>query len=233
MLGPLPVCGACPNRPVGVGNRGLPVLLLLPTFLAIVLALYAALMGQSVANTPSEDVLRTRRRLVPAGLMLASLVLAFLGTAIVVAFDSPSHWPRIPGLVVVSVAISLLGIGVGRFESRSLQVQLETAKRTLRMREIRKRNPPVDLLPTGRVRPVLLICGTLVVTAQSNDRPDPHCPDCGRCAILVSGRHSRADPGPQFNLGNLGHWIPVHADPVKLWRRTRLAGIQSKRLPLS
>jgi hypothetical protein len=102
---------------------------LLPTFLAIVLAFYAALIGQSFANTSLEDVLRTRSRLVPAGIALASFVILFTVSAVLACISSPEEWPRIPGVVIVAIAVCLLGIGVGRFESRSRHDQLETAQR--------------------------------------------------------------------------------------------------------
>jgi len=102
---------------------------LLPMFLAGVLALYAALIGQSVTNTSAAEVLRTRGRLVPAGTGLASVVVAFAGAAALACITSPDQWPRMPGIGFFSLVICLLGIGIGRFESRSREDQLDGAQR--------------------------------------------------------------------------------------------------------
>jgi hypothetical protein len=101
---------------------------LLPTFLALVLAFYAALIGQSLAKTNEEVVFQTRRRLVPAGLAVASIVVVFTASATIASAFTPAEWSRMPGIAATALAICLLGIGVGRFETRSHEDRLKVAK---------------------------------------------------------------------------------------------------------
>jgi len=132
---------------------------LLPMFLAVVLALYAALIGQSVANTSAEEVLRTRGRLVPAGTGLASVVVAFAVAAALACISSPDQWPRMPGIGFFSLVVCLLGIGIGRFESRSREDQLDGAQQLRKQTQAR-----LNALPSASEdgpAPAAVIAGSL------------------------------------------------------------------------
>lgn len=135
---------------------------LLPTFLAIVLAFYAALIGQKATNTEREEVLRTRRRLVPAGLGVASAVFVLAGAGALASVFEPAEWPRTPGLFITALAICLLGIGVGRFETQSFDDKMKNARSQRRVhRALLRRLPGIPASVSTRPRTVIF-CTTAV-----------------------------------------------------------------------
>jgi hypothetical protein len=135
---------------------------LLPTFLAIVLALYAALIGQSVAKTAQKEVWRTRRRLVPAGLAVASLVAVFTLAGTFASIYEPTEWRRMPGISITALAICLLGIGVGKFETQSRDDKIAFARDQRKsFRALRRRLPETPSSVT--IRPWVVTGATTLV----------------------------------------------------------------------
>jgi hypothetical protein len=162
----------------------------LPTLLAILLALYVALIGQSPPNTPLAGIRRTRVRFARAGLALASITVVFFGSGVAAAIATPAFWPRIPLVFVASSAICLLGIGVGRFEWRSSEVQLAAAKETLEIRVAQaQRLPTAPKLSAERTRlprPWLVIAVTFAAYVTLCTAPAPIAATLDRMSVQSS-----------------------------------------------
>jgi hypothetical protein len=153
---------------------------LLPTLLAIVLALYAALLGQKITREEAEDIYHTRRRLVPAGVAVAGLVTVLGSSAVSAVALGPADWTALPGVMAVSFAVVLFGLGIGRYQTRGPKKALKLAKqarRATRLRIARLDASAPDLAPSfdalanpssGRhMARVLIITTTTIVIATT------------------------------------------------------------------
>lgn len=136
----------------------------LPTLLGMVLALYAALLGQSVTGADRAAVLRTRRRLVPAGLAASAFIVTLDVAAVIATAVGLTESARLPVLLTMSVGVILLGLLIGKFElfSHEEKVRYALEQKTRAERLIARLDAVgvrlfPSIAPEGAVRPVMIV----------------------------------------------------------------------------
>lgn len=107
-----------------VGDAGWVI----PSFLGVILALYAALIGQALTRTNRDAITYTRNRLGIAGQLISAVVVVYLALAVVACISEQSKSPHLLGILALGTITVLMGAGAGTFVLGTLEEQMEVAR---------------------------------------------------------------------------------------------------------
>ena len=115
----------------------------LPSLLGVILAFYAALIGQSLTRTNRDAMTYTRNRLGLAGQLISAVVVVYLALAVVTCVSEQSKFPHLLGILALGTITVLLGAGAGTFVLGTFeeQIQVARASRSRRQSKLDHMNP--------------------------------------------------------------------------------------------